>query len=62
MIVLLNKQDRPNTYDRDEILKDLGLDVKRIHNKLIVKETSGVNGQGLNEALDIVADIILTKK
>jgi ADP-ribosylation factor-like protein 6 len=30
---LFNKQDKENTYDKDELIKDLGLDSKKYKNK-----------------------------
>lgn len=51
-MVMFNKQDKENTYDKDELIKDLDLENKKWKNKIFFKETSGFNGQGLKEAID----------
>lgn len=49
---MLNKQDKDNTYDKDELMKDLDLENKKWKNKIYIKETSGFTGQGLKEGID----------
>lgn len=43
-MILFNKQDKENTYDKDELIKDLDLENKKWRNKILFKETSGFNG------------------
>jgi ADP-ribosylation factor-like protein 6 len=59
---LLNKQDKANKYDKDGLIKEMGLESKKFKNKLYFKETSGFNGQGLKETLDQITDHLLLKK
>lgn len=59
-IFLFNKQDKDNTYDKDELIKDLGIENKKYKNKIIYKETSGFTGQGLKETIDQLTDQIFS--
>jgi hypothetical protein len=60
--VLLNRQDKENTYEKDELIKDLGLDNRRCKNKVFFKETSGFNGWELKDAIQQIPDCLFTRK
>ncbi len=52
---LLNKQDRKDAMDKNQIMKALNFDQLRSglkFSKFIIKESSGVEQQGVLEALD----------
>jgi len=61
-IFLINKKDKKNTFDKEEIIKNLGLDTKKYKNKFYFKETSGFTGLGLRDAIDILTDALFSKK
>ncbi|KAM3131601.1 hypothetical protein pb186bvf_016265 [Paramecium bursaria] len=61
-LFLLNKQDCKSYYEKEDIIKYLGLDQKKIKNRFIFKETSGFKGQGLVEAFELLAGAIQQKK
>lgn len=61
-LFLFNKKDKQITFEKDEILKNMGLDPKKYKNKFYYKDTSGFSGMGLRDAIDVLTDALFAKK
>jgi len=55
LLVVANKQDLPNAMSTDDVAAKLGLN-KLQHHRWTVKPTSAVDGTGIAEAMDWLAD------
>lgn len=59
-LFLFNKKDKKLTFDKDEIIKNIGLDSKKFRNRFYFRETSGFTGLGLKESIDILTDALFS--
>lgn len=62
ILFLFNKNDKKNRFNKDDLIKVLGLDSKKFKNKFIFKETSSFEISKLKEAIDNLTDALYSKK
>ncbi|CAD8126412.1 unnamed protein product [Paramecium sonneborni] len=62
ILFLFNKNDKNNRFNKDDLIKVLGLDSKKFKNKFIFKETSSFEISKLKEAIDNLTDALYSKK
>lgn len=62
ILFLLNKCDKKNHFNKEDLIKALGLDAKKFKNKFIFKETSSFEINKLREAMDNLTDALFSKK
>lgn len=62
ILFLLNKCDKKLHFNKEDLIKALGLDAKKFKNKFIFKETSSFEISKLREAMDNLTDALFSKK
>ena len=62
LVVLANKQDLPGSVDKNEVEKLLALKELPLYQLWHVEPTCGVTGEGLDEAIEVMAELIEKRK